>query len=95
MNLPLSDPLIIFNNNIKLLNRFRGYIPAISPGVQIQGLGNPTTGNQKPQTSQSTLLKNTRAMVKKAPCTLACTATLAESKPEAFWLKNENLNFQI
>ena len=26
--------------------------------------------------------KNTRAMAKKAPCTLACTATLAESKPE-------------
>ena len=24
------------------------------------------------------------------PCTLACTATLAEMKPEAFWLKNEN-----
>ena len=36
-------------------------------------------------------------MVKKAPCTLACTATLAESKPEAFWRKfipkNINLDF--
>ena len=25
-----------------------------------------------------------------APSSLACTATLAEIKPEAFWLKNEN-----
>ena len=24
------------------------------------------------------------------PCTLVCTATLAEMKPEAFWLKNKH-----
>ena len=32
-------------------------------------------------------------MVKQAPCTLACTATLAESKPKAFWLKNKKYCF--
>ena len=37
----------------------------------------------------------TRTSSTKAWPTLACTATLAESKPEAFWLKNENYNFQL
>ena len=34
-------------------------------------------------------------MVKKAPCTLACAATLAASKPEAFWLKTKIRMFNI
>ena len=33
-------------------------------------------------------------MVKKAPCTLACTATLAEMKPETFWRKIGNKSYQ-
>ena len=78
---------------------FSGFRPSMLP-IDFSIIGSVhshPSGNQKPETVKFDHLrvnssKNTRAMVKTAPCTLACTATLAGSK-KRLKLKMFNIEF--